>query len=126
MKKLLLCLMSLVYFSQGAIGDIPRMPSGHPDLTGNYDSGSLPPEERPRIFGKHQFMTEKQAERMQTGLVSALQAAANRISDPDRGAPVKGGDGNNQAGAGGVGGYNSFWVDPGDHVLDIDFELLSP
>mgnify|MGYP003322747516 FL=1 len=120
MKKLLLCLTSVAYFSQGVLGDVPRMPSGHPDLTGNYDSGSLTPEERPRIFGKNQFMTEKQAERMQTGLVSALQAAASRISDPNRGAPVKGGDGNNQAGAGGVGGYNSFWVDPGDHVLDID------
>ena len=88
MKKLLLCLMSVAYFSQGVLGDVPRMPSGHPDLTGNYDSGSLTPEERPRIFGKNQFMTEKQAERMQTGLVSALQAAASRISDTNRGAPV--------------------------------------
>jgi hypothetical protein len=33
---------------------------------------------------------------------------------------VKGGDGNNALGAGNVGGYNSFWVDPGSDVVAID------
>ena len=120
MKQLIVWFLSVIYVSPVALGDVPRTPAGQPDLTGNYDSGSLTPEERPRIFGKNQFMTAKQAERMKTGLVSALQTAASRISDPNRSAPVKGGDGNNGAGAGGVGGYNSFWIDPGDHVLDID------
>ena len=45
---------------------------------------------------------------------------ANRESDPNRGAPKKGGDGNNTAGAGGVGGYNAFWIDPGSKTFEID------
>ena len=54
-------------------------------------------------------------------------------SDPNRGAPPVGGEARKspnaeptylervwQAGAGVVGGYNSFWVDPGDRVLRVD------
>ena len=64
-------------------------------------------------------------ERQQAGL-----AASNQASDPNRGAPVAGGDGNsggvisfdtlNRAGAGGVGGYNAFWIDPGSFVSEVD------
>ena len=89
MKRLFVWFLSVMYLAPFvALGDVPRTPAGHPDLTGNYDAGSLTPEDRPRIFGKNQFMTAKQAERMKTGLVAALQSVANRISDPTRGAPV--------------------------------------
>ena len=40
-------------------------------------------------------------------------------SDPDRPAPPKGGDGSTGA-AGNVGGYNNFWLAPGEHVAVID------
>ena len=33
---------------------------------------------------------------------------------------MKGGDGNNAFGAGAVGGYNSFWVDPGSGLSSVD------
>ena len=49
--------------------------------------------------------------------------SSNEKSDPNRGAPAKGGDGNNTAGAGGVGGYNAFYIDPGTEVHSIDGKI---
>ena len=45
------------------------------------------------------------------------------ISDPNRSAPPKGGDGQQAYGAGGVGGYNSFWVDPGSDLSQLDSKI---
>ena len=120
---------ALVAMAAGAVADIPRTPGGKPDLSGYYDSGTLTPLNRPEYFGDKQFMTQEEAaeivERQQAGL-----AASNQASDPNRGAPVAGGDGNSggvisfdtlsRAGAGGVGGYNAFWVDPGSFVSEVD------
>lgn len=97
-------------------------PGGKPDLSGFYDSGTLTPLNRPEYFGDKQFMTQEEAaeivERQQAGL-----AGANQASDPNRGAPVAGGDGNIGGGIsfytlkpgrrGGVGGCNVFWIDSG-------------
>ena len=46
-------------------------------------------------------------------------ARADSASDPNREAPAAGGDGSGGA-AGGVGGYNAFWVDPGTRVYSLD------
>ena len=43
----------------------------------------------------------------------------NQPSDPNRPAPPKGGDGSTGA-AGNVGGYNNFWLDPGERVARVD------
>ena len=51
------------------------------------------------------------------------QTDANVISDPNRGAPQAGGDGQQAYGAGGVGGYNSFWVDPGSGVSEVNGKI---
>jgi hypothetical protein len=48
----------------------------------------------------------------------------NEPSDPDRPAPPKGGDGSTGA-AGNVGGYNNFWLDPGDRVAVVDGQRRS-
>lgn len=96
-----------------------RTAAGKPDLSGFYDSGTITPLSRPEAFGDKQFMTREEAERMMAQ-AAAGRAAANRDSDPERGAPVKGGDGRHAYGAGGVGGYNAFWVDPGSDVAQID------
>ena len=45
--------------------------------------------------------------------------ALNQPSDPNRPAPPKGGDGSTGA-AGNVGGYNNFWLDPGERVAVVD------
>ena len=64
-------------------------------------------------------MTEAEAEEL-LKQAAFIQTDENVISDPNRGAPVKGGDGNNAFGAGAVGGYNSFWVDPGSGLSSVD------
>jgi hypothetical protein len=48
----------------------------------------------------------------------------NQDSDPNRPAPPKGGDGSTGA-AGNVGGYNNFWLDPGERVAMIDGQYRS-
>lgn len=101
---------------------LPRTASGHPDLSGFYDSGTLTPLNRPREFGDKQFMTKEEAASIMARAATSL-AAANAPSDPERGAPVVGGDGNQALGAGGVGGYNAFWVDPGSEVVAIDGKI---
>ncbi len=102
-----------------AHADIKRTADGKPDLSGVYDTGTLTPLNRPEEFGDHQFMTKEQADEV-IARTKAIFDFANRESDPDRGAPKKGGDGNNTAGAGGVGGYNAFWIDPGNDTFMID------
>ncbi len=100
-------------------GDIKRTSTGKPDFSGVYDTGTLTPLNRPKEFGDKQFMTREEADMVVKKTLGAF-AFADRESDPDRGAPKKGGDGNNTAGAGGVGGYNAFWIDPGSEAFEID------
>jgi len=102
-----------------ATADIQRTPSGKPSLGGFYDSGTLTPVDRPAAFGDKQFMSQEEADDIVKLQATGL-AAANRESDPNREAPRLGGDGNNGSGAGGVGGYNAFWVDPGSFVSEVD------
>ncbi|HJN49788.1 MAG: hypothetical protein QGI68_17275 [Pseudomonadales bacterium] len=90
-----------------------------PDLTGNYDAGTLTPLNRSPAFGDKQFMTREEGKAIETNS-QALFAGSLKTSDPNRTAPVKGGDGNNAYGAGSVGGYNAFWVDPGSDAFEID------
>ncbi len=111
----LLALMS----SLAAHADIKRTSSGKPDLSGVYDTGTLTPLNRPEQFGDKKFMSKEEAAAV-TARTKAVFDFANKESDPDRGAPQKGGDGNNTAGAGGVGGYNAFWIDPGSDTFEID------
>ena len=102
-----------------SFAEIKRTDGGHPDLSGFYDSGTLTPVDRPQRFGDKQFMTQVEAEGIVNQTSTSLDAA-NQQSDPNREAPVIGGDGNNGSGAGGVGGYNAFWVDPGSFVSEVD------
>ncbi|MEM7099680.1 MAG: hypothetical protein AAF541_15545 [Pseudomonadota bacterium] len=99
--------------------DIKRTASGKPDFSGVYDTGTLTPLNRPKHFGEKQFMSKEEADKI-VEMEKSRFDFANRESDPDRGAPQKGGDGNNTAGAGGVGGYNAFWVDRGDSANEVD------
>lgn len=102
-----------------AHAEVKRTSSGKPDLSGVYNTGTLTPLNRPKEFGDKQFMTKEEAD-MVVARTQAIFDFANKESDPNRGAPKKGGDGNNTAGAGGVGGYNAFWIDPGSDAFEID------
>ena len=112
-------IMGGLLWSAAASADIKRTASGKPDLSGVYDTGTLTPLNRPEAFGDKQFMTQAEADEI-VRQTKAQFDFANQESDPNRGAPKKGGDGNNTAGAGGVGGYNAFWIDMGDTANEID------
>ena len=99
--------------------EIKRTPDGKPDLSGVFDTATLTPLTRPQAFGDKQFMTREEADALTKAALGRFEWA-NQDSQGDREAPKKGGDGNNTAGAGGVGGYNSFWIDPGNSTFEID------
>ncbi len=99
--------------------EMKRTASGKPDLSGVYDGGTLTPLNRPERFGDKQFMTQEEAEKI-TKDAADRRAKANAASDPDREAPVLGGEGTRTGGGGGIGGYNNFWLDPGSNVFEVD------
>ena len=110
---------------------MPRTPDGKPDLQGNWTNETQTPLER--MGSAAATLTNEQA--------AAIEERAQRVaefrdqpSDPNRATPPKGGD--NRAltppgepsfieriaeiAGGQVGGYNGFWLDPGDRVITID------
>jgi hypothetical protein len=93
-----------------------RTLDGHPDLQGTYDLATLTPLERPN--GMKAVLTDDEAKRIEKDVSARAQAAGLPIS-PERLAPPKGGDGSTGA-AGGVGGYNNFWLDPGSAYTVVD------
>jgi hypothetical protein len=109
---------------------VPRTPDGKPDLQGNWTNETQTPLER---MGKQgATLTEDEAQKIED---RARQVAEYRdkASDPNRAGPSKGGDKRelppgepsfieriSEAAGGAVGGYNGFWLDPGDKVIKID------
>ncbi|MEM7097645.1 MAG: hypothetical protein AAF541_05240 [Pseudomonadota bacterium] len=106
--------------SDSGADEIKRTPSGKPDFSGVYDTGNLTPLERPELLGTTESLYPWIANTLDWGLKIAAEYARTIESDPDREAPPEGGDGNNAAGAGGVGGYNLFYIDPGEALGKID------
>ena len=125
--------------SAQAGSDIPRTPSGRPDLSGTYDTATVTPLQRPREFGDRLTLTQEEAAIIASdpdglarvfGLAPAgsderaaaraeRQRAGFETGDGAREAPPVGGDGSGGA-AGNVGGYNTFWIDRGDDAFQID------
>ena len=124
MRSKTLTLLALVGLTLGSLpigaaeADIPRTPSGRPDLSGNYDIASLTPMQRDARFGDRLFLTKEEADGIAKGM-AAFRESTNRASEADREAPPPGGDGS--AGpSGAVGGYNFFWIDNGTDTYMID------
>ena len=100
---------------------VPRTPDGRPDLQGTWSNGTITPLERPE--GSSLVLTKEQAERLEKNLADRAKRLDDP-SDPERPAPPKGGDGSTGA-AGNVGGYNNFWLEPGDRVAIVNGEWRS-
>lgn len=117
----LLIAAALVTIAISGQAEIKRAANGKPDLSGVYDTATLTPLNRPEAFGEKQFMTTEEADQVLAQIQKRYEVVtARENSSADRGAPKKGGDGNNALGAGGVGGYNSFWIDPGSELQTVD------
>ena len=87
----------------GAANEIPRAPSGRPDLSGNYDVSTLTPWQRAPEYGERLVHTREEVARIQGRAAEGIEAQW-QASDPDRSAPQTGGN---------VGGYNAFYLDRG-------------
>ena len=99
----------------------------HPDLSGTYDAATLTPLQRPKEFGENLALTPARAN-------AIVEANKRRIAERDKNrgpitkAPPAGGappvgtgeEFRETSGAGNVGGYNNFWVDPGEDVFTVD------
>jgi hypothetical protein len=96
----------------------PRTPDGFPDLQGMYDLATLTPLERPA--GMNAVLTDQEAEKLER-TVAAINDQRGRAISAERAAPPKGGDGSTGA-AGGVGGYNNFWLDAGSSYTLVNGE----
>ena len=101
-----------------AESDVPRTASGHPDLTGNYDSATLTPLTRPAEFGDNLYLSKEEADKLAEAERLRTEESSS-ASDPDREAPPEGGDGS-PGPSGNVGGYNSFWIDRGTDAFEVD------
>ncbi|MGD8417198.1 MAG: hypothetical protein PVH91_09090 [Pseudomonadales bacterium] len=95
----------------------------HPDFTGTYNVATLTPLQRPKRFEGRPTITAKEA-RAVADYWSSNLAKDSEPSDPNREAPPEGGVDvivpEFAGAAGGVGGYNAFYVDIGDSPTMID------
>ena len=102
---------------------VPRTPTGHPDLQGNWSNATITPIQRRDDQGPV-YTWEEVAEIEGWRYDSRVEAYAD--SDPDREAPPVGGvftgDPLFDAASGGTGGYNSFFIDAGDRVAVFNGE----
>jgi hypothetical protein len=110
---------------------VPRTPDGKPDLQGNWSNETQTPLERMGTQAITLTPAEAAAIEERARLVAEFR---DQPSDPNRPTPVKGGDSKAltapgqpsfieviaEAAGGKVGGYNGFWLDPGDNVIRID------
>lgn len=101
--------------------EIPRTPSGKPDLQGIWSNRTLTPLSRPSEFGEARALSMEQVTRMEGGHQAFLEAEY-APSDPDReaGAGAQAGDDGDTDD-----GYNEFWKDVGTHVQRINGEFRS-
>ncbi|MCB1685171.1 MAG: hypothetical protein R3E82_09365 [Pseudomonadales bacterium] len=93
------------------------------DLSGTYNIATLTPLQRPDRFAGKATLTEEEAAAIAAYWAGNL-AKDNELSDPDRGAPPVGGAEiyvpEFEGAAGGVGGYNAFYVDIGESNFKVD------
>ena len=101
---------------QPKVWSVPRTPDGKPDLQGNWTNETLTPLERPTWHDRSSCRTPRPRGSKRDWPTGA--SGLPQPSDPNRPAPPQGGDGSTGA-AGNVGGYNNFWLAPGERVARI-------
>lgn len=108
-----------------AAGFTPLAAAATPDLSGTYNIATLTPLQRPAKYGDKGSLTAKEAKDIAAYWAENL-ARDSAPSDPDRDAPPEGGAEfyipEFEGAAGGVGGYNAFYVDIGESNFMMDGE----
>jgi hypothetical protein len=109
---------------------VQRTADGHPDLSGMYDVATMTPLQRPAEFGNRRALTKEEAAEMEQ-YEKQRQEKSAAPSSPNREAPPVGGDTSPthsylealfRFGGGVVGGYNTFWISPGDTFAVVNGE----
>jgi hypothetical protein len=108
----------------------PRTPDGRPDLQGNWSNETQTSLER--MGNQGLTLTDERAAALEKR-AQDVEEFRDRPSDPNAPPPTKGGDDELSppgektfveqiaaAAGGAVGGYNGFWLDPGNKVIRID------
>ncbi|MFZ5719058.1 MAG: hypothetical protein ACOY5Y_06265 [Pseudomonadota bacterium] len=109
----------------------PKNAMGQPDLSGYWTNSTMTPFTRNRRLGDKATMSAEEADMIEKAWTEAL-AAANEPTDPNATHKDLTASPAQQkllefrpdfgAAGGDVGGYNSFWIDPGTQILEIDGE----
>jgi hypothetical protein len=95
-----------------AAQDVPRTSTGKADLSGTWTSRTLTPLERPGSQPRL-VLTREEADKL-AGRTTAFFAADGKRTDPNAPPPQASGD---------PGGYNAFWVDPGEYFSVVRGEI---
>jgi len=91
----------------------PLTEFGVPDIQGTWSLATQPNLERAARFEGKLAISEEEAILIEARLRARMQAS-NRPSDPNREAPSAGQN---------VGGYNTFWMDPGEQLAVVSGEI---
>lgn len=108
-----LVVLAITLMAGPALAQVPKTPSGHPDLNGIWTNASLTPLTRGagvKSLVVDEAEAKKIADKTAIAGIPADDPDFNknaRYSDPNKGAPPKGGSDF------GLKGYDSFWVTPG-------------
>ncbi len=109
---LAICLGSYSFAAE--TGYIPQLTEyGAPDLQGTWSIATQTNLERADRFNGQLVISEEEAIRIEA-MVAARNEASNQPSDPNREAPTPGQN---------VGGYNTFWMDPGNQLAVVNGEI---
>ena len=106
-------LLSMAANGAEAVYQPPRTEWGAPDLQGFWSIATQTNLERADRFEGRLVISPEEAARIEA-MVAARDAASNAPSDPERGPPAAGTN---------VGGYNTFWMDPGNRLAVINCEI---
>lgn len=101
----------------------PRTADGHPDLQGIWTNATITPLERPKEFGGRLVITEAEANAIESQN-QRFNDEANAPTDPE----TRTQDLPHSCGFGFTGadcGYNNFWIDRGQAVIEVDGERRS-